>query len=164
MKKVLKWLDTNLEIYLSVLLMSISTVVIFVQVVMRYVFRSSLVWSEEYARYCIIWLIFLAASYGCKKRVHIKIEAALKLFPRKLRPYIEIIGELLVLVLAAYIFITGMQLTQFQVTYHKISAAMGLPMWVVYLAPVTGFGLIIIREIQNVWFRVAQLGPAEEGK
>lgn len=35
MRKVLKWLDENFEKYISVLLMSVSTVVIFIQVIMR---------------------------------------------------------------------------------------------------------------------------------
>lgn len=54
MKKLIHWLDEYLEISLCVALMSVMTVVIFVQVVMRYVFHNSLTWSEEFARYCFI--------------------------------------------------------------------------------------------------------------
>ena len=88
MKKLIHWLDEYLEISLCVALMSVMTVVIFVQVVMRYVFHNSLTWSEEFARYCFIWLIYLGISYGCKIMKHIKIDAALKLFPEKMRPYV----------------------------------------------------------------------------
>lgn len=62
MKKLIHWLDEYLEISLCVALMSVMTVVIFVQVVMRYVFHNSLTWSEEFARYCFIWLIYLGIS------------------------------------------------------------------------------------------------------
>lgn len=164
MKNIWKWLDENFEKYLSVLLLSVSTVVIFIQVIMRYIFHNSLVWSEEFARYCFIWLIFLAASYGCKKGAQIKIDAALGLFPEKLRPYVMIVGNLLVLVLAAYIFGSGISAVNFQITYHKVSPAMGLPMWIVYMAPVTGFGLTIIREIQVILAQVSALGEKEDGK
>lgn len=157
MRKVLKWFDDNFEKFVSILLMSVSTIVIFIQVIMRYIFRNSLVWSEELARYCFIWLIFIAASYGCKKRAQIKIEAALKLFPEKARPYVVILGDLLVLVLAAYIFCSGISSVQFQITYQKVSPAMGLPMWIVYMAPVSGFGLIILREIQAILAQVSVL-------
>ena len=44
-------------------------------------------------------------TYGCKLMKHIKIDAALKLFPEKVRPYITIVGELLVLAFAAYIVV-----------------------------------------------------------
>lgn len=50
MKKLIHWLDEYLEVSLCVALMSVMTVVIFVQVVMRYVFHNSLTWSEEFAK------------------------------------------------------------------------------------------------------------------
>ncbi len=162
MKNILNWLDNNLEEYLCVLLMSVSTIIIFIQVIMRYIFHSSLTWSEEFARYCFIWLIFIANSYACKRRAHIKIEAALKLFPQKVRPYVVIIGELFTIILAVYIFKTGISLVQFQITYNKISPALGVPMWAVYMALVVGFGLMLIREIQTVWLRIRELGKEEE--
>ena len=77
MKKILKWLDDNIELYICVFLMSFMTLLVFVQVVMRYVFNNSLSWSEELARYTFIWLIYIGISYGCKLRKHIKIDAAL---------------------------------------------------------------------------------------
>ena len=77
--KVLKWLDANLEKYLCVVLMSVMTLIIFIQVVARYVFQNSLSWSEELARYIFIWLVYLGISYGCQMRKHIKIDAALQL-------------------------------------------------------------------------------------
>ena len=68
MKKILKWLDDNIELYICVFLMSFMTLLVFVQVVMRYVFNNSLSWSEELARYTFIWLIYIGISYGCKLR------------------------------------------------------------------------------------------------
>ena len=41
MKKILKWLDDNIELYICVFLMSFMTLLVFVQVVMRYVFNNS---------------------------------------------------------------------------------------------------------------------------
>ena len=56
--KILKWLDNYLELTVSVFLMSLMTVLIFLQVVMRYVMHNSLSWSEELARYTFVWLIY----------------------------------------------------------------------------------------------------------
>lgn len=47
MKKALKWLNEYLEITLCVILMSAMTLIIFIQVIMRYIFSNSLSWSEE---------------------------------------------------------------------------------------------------------------------
>lgn len=162
MKKLLHWLDENLEAVMCAAFMSVMTLVIFIQVIMRYVFQNSLSWSEEFSRYCFVWLIYIGTAYGCKKMQHIKIDAALLLFPKKLRPYITILGELLVLGFAAYILVTGTALVNFQILYEKSSPAMEISLAIVNAAPVVGFALVIIRQIQNVVRQIAQLG--QEGK
>lgn len=162
MKKILEFMDKYLEETLCVTLMSIMTIIIFIQVIMRYVFHNSLSWSEELARYCFIWLIYIGIAYGCKCMKHIKIDAALKLFPDKIKPYVVIIGELLVIVFAAYIVVTGLELTYKQWLFGKTSPALGLPLQYINLAPVVGFALVIIRQIQAVWYRVARLHHIEK--
>lgn len=154
MRKVLGWLDENLEKVLCVALMTLMTIIIFIQVIMRYVFQNSLTWSEEFVRYCFIWLVYIGASYGCKRGAHIKIDAALKMYPQKLKKYVVILGDLCVLILAAYIITTGIHLVGFQTAYDKVSPAMGLPLAFVNFAPVAGFGLVMIRQIQTIWKRV----------
>ncbi len=118
-EKILKFLNDYLEETICIILMSVMTIIIFIQVIMRYVMHNSLSWSEELARYCFIWLIYIGVAYGCKLMKHIKIDAALKLFPEKVRPYITIVGELLVLAFAAYIVVTGVELTYKQWLFGK---------------------------------------------
>ena len=79
--------------------MSAIGLVLSFQVIMRYVFHSSLGWSEELARYMFVWLVFIGISYGAKVMRHIKIDAFLYLFPKLMRPYIVILGDVLSLVL-----------------------------------------------------------------
>ncbi len=162
MKKVLKWLDDNAEVFLCVILMSVMTLLVFVQVVMRYVFNNSLSWSEELARYVFIWLIYLGISYGCKLRKHIKIDAALYLFPKKVRPYVVILGDVLFIVFAAYVVCTGFQFSMDQVKYHMHSPALKIPFQYIYMSTVVGFGLAVFREIQTIIYRIKCLRNGEE--
>lgn len=162
MKKVLHWLDENLELYLCVFLMSLMTLVVFGQVVMRKLFNNSLSWSEELARYVFIWLIYIGISYGCKLRKHIKIDAALHLFPRKMRPYIVILGDLMFIGFAVYITVTGFGYAVSQSQFGMRSPALKIPLQYVYLSTVVGFGLVIFREIQTIIYRVKCLKRGEE--
>ena len=93
---------------------------------------------------------------------HIKIDAALKLFLEKMRPYVVIFGDLCVLAFAVYIVITGWELTMFQAQLGKTSPALGLPLQFVNAAPVAGFFLAAIRQIQTIFYRVGQLGKDGE--
>ena len=162
MKKILKWLDDNLELYLCVFLMSAMTLVTFIQVVMRKVFNNSLSWSEELARYIFIWLIYIGISYGCKLRKHIKIDAALNLFPKKVRPYVVVLGDILFILFAIYIAYTGVTYSLSQMQFNTRSPALKIPMEYVYMSTVVGFGLAIIREIQTVLYRIKCIKNGEE--
>ena len=72
MKKIVNVYNKFEEIFLVILLL-VMVVLIFVQVVMRYCFNSSLSWSEELARILFIWVSWIGISLGQKKGEHIKI-------------------------------------------------------------------------------------------
>jgi len=160
--KVLKWLDENFEKTVCVVLISVMTLLVFLQVIMRYVFHNSLSWSEELARYVFIWLIYLGISYGCKLRKHIKIDAALMLFPKKIRPLVTILGDILFLVFCVYITVTGFNYAMLQAELGKASSALHIPFQYVYSAVWVGFGLATFRQIQTIIFRVKCFKNGEE--
>lgn len=157
MKKAIKWLDDYLEVSIGVVLMSLMTIIIFIQVIARYVLHNSLSWSEELARYLFIWIIYLGISYGCKVMKHIKIDACMALFPRKARPYVELIGILIFLAFAVYIAVTGFDLTMKQIPLNRNSPAMGLPMQYVYAAPAVGMALSAVRLAQAVSAQIKKI-------
>ncbi|MDR1621138.1 MAG: TRAP transporter small permease [Synergistaceae bacterium] len=155
--KLLKFLDDKLEMVLCVALMSFMSSLLAVQVFMRYVMGNSLSWSEELARYVFIWLVYIGVSYGAKVMKHIRIEAALGLFPKKLRPYAVVAGEVIFLCFSLFICYTAGRVLQRQIRLNQVSPAMGMPLWIVYAAPMVGFGLCAVRETQNVLYRIKQL-------
>lgn len=54
--KTLKFLDKHLEEFIMVLLLSSIVVIMLFQIIRRYIFNDSLSWSEEFCRYCFIWM------------------------------------------------------------------------------------------------------------
>ncbi|MBU3182268.1 TRAP transporter small permease [Clostridium psychrophilum] len=138
------------------------TILVFVQVIMRYVMGNSLVWSEELARYLFIWLIYIGISYGAKIMKHIKIDASLKLFPLKIRPVTVIVGDTLFLVFSLFITFSAFLVVQKEITLGQTSPAMQLPMWIIYAAPMIGFALTSIRQVQTIIYRVHKLRKGGE--
>lgn len=159
-----KWLDEEFELAVCSILMVAMTLLIFIQVIMRYVFGSSLVWSEEMARYLFIWLIYLGISYGARVMKHIKIEAALGLFPKKLRPFVIILGDVLFFVFSVIIVYLAYGVVMQQIKLNQKSPAMHIPMWFMYSAPMIGFALTAIRQIQVIIFKLKDVmkGGAKE--
>lgn len=160
--KILKAIDEKLELYICIFLISLMTLLIFVQVIMRYVMRNSLTWSEELARYVFIWLIYIGISYGAKIMKHIKIEAALGLFPKKVRPIVVMIGDLFFLAFSIFIAYTAYTIVLKQIHLGQQSPAMHIPMWIIYGAPMVGFALTAVRQVQTLLFRAKELGKKGE--
>ena len=159
MKKI--W--DNLEEFMIIPLIFAMSLIIFIQVIMRYVFHSSLTWSEELARYLFVWLVYFSVSFTARRQKHIRIDAAINLYPQKLRPYIDILSEVVVLAFSVFIAVTGVTVFQKIAWSGQMSPAMGLPMQVVYAAPMIGMALTAIRQIQCILQKVKALkNPGKE--
>lgn len=154
MKKIFTFLEQHTEEVISVILMALATSIIVIQVFMRYVMRNSLSWSEEVARYLFVWLTFISISFGIKERKHVKIEAALLLFPARKRPVITIIGDIFTLVWSVFVMVVGWNLLSLVVKSGQVSPALSVPMWCIYIAPCIGYTLSIFRSLQTILLRI----------
>ena len=103
----MKWFLDHVEEFFMIPLIFAMSIIIFIQVVCRYVFQNSLTWSEEMARYMFVWLVYFSVSYTARREKHIRIDAAINIYPKKARPYIEILSEVIVLCFAIFIAVTG---------------------------------------------------------
>lgn len=147
-----KLLDEKLEEGFLVLTMVAMVLLIFVQVISRYLFEASLSWSEELARYVHIWQIWIGASFAVRKREHIKVEAFKNLFNETGKKVIELISIILWFALAVFLAIAGTDLVTTIFTRGQSSPAMQMPMWAIYSAIPLGGLLMSIRLIQQVYF------------
>lgn len=148
--KVLKWFDDHTEEVILVVFSVIMVAVIFLQVIMRYVFDSSLSWSEELARYCFIWLVYIGISYGVKKQRHIKVDAILLLFKDKGRLVFAIISNILFLFFCLFVIKYGTDIALKLLDWGQKSPANQISMGLIYLAAPIGMGLTAIRLIQHL--------------
>ena len=147
---MLKKLDDHFEESLIVLLMAAMTVLIIVQIFMRYVVQESLTWSEELARYIFVWATYLGVAYGVKKNAHICVEAVTAYLPARIKEITYIVAQVIFLLFAALVVKEGFVLSMKIFRFGQSSAALGMPMGVIYLAPTVGFALVFIRLIQNI--------------
>ena len=98
-KKILN----NLEGYFCVGSLAVMSVVIFWQVVCRYVLKSSLPWSEELSRYLLVWTSFIGGAYGVRLGAHIGVEAFTLLLPKKAQKALAILVMIACTILCCFI-------------------------------------------------------------
>ena len=102
-KKILNWLNENLEEVLMVIALIAMTLIMGIQVFSRYVLGMSLSWSEELTRYIFIWSGFLSVSYCTQKCVSIKIEQFVAMFPRRGKAAFKVVNHTFELILFLYL-------------------------------------------------------------
>lgn len=154
---MLKKIWDNLEEFIIIPLIFAMSIIIFIQVIMRYVFQNSLTWSEELARYLFVWLVYFSVSFTARRQKHIRIDAAINLYPKKLRPYIDILSEIIVLAFSIFIAVTGVTVYQKIAWSGQMSPAIGIPMQIVYAAPMVGMALTAIRQVQCIIGKIKNL-------
>lgn len=86
-------------------------VLVMAQVVCRYVFNSPLIWSEELARVCFIWMVMLAWSLGSRRRSHLAITIVSNLLAPRPRAVLKIAIQVLMIVFAMLLIVHGWKLT-----------------------------------------------------
>ncbi|MFV0431865.1 MAG: TRAP transporter small permease [Alphaproteobacteria bacterium] len=135
------------EGFLSFLLLCM-VVIIFVEVVLRFVFNQGLDWAQEATLIINAWMVLLGASYCVRERAHISID----FFTRKLKGNTAITVACLALIacmtycviffLGAYRYVSKMKLIGIDLQ--------DIPMqrWVATLCLLFGFGLLFLRFLE----------------
>ena len=148
--KVLRFLDDNLEKMICTVTLALMSAIIVAQVFFRYVLNNSLSWSEELARYLFIWTIYIGISYGVKMDTPVAVDAVYSYMPKGVKKYYAMIAYALFLLFAVAIVYYGVTVVGMQISSGQVSPAMGLPMQYVYVAPVVGMVLTVIRLVQKI--------------
>jgi TRAP-type C4-dicarboxylate transport system permease small subunit len=142
---VLRKLWDHLEEYLIVWSLMFSVALIFFQVVMRYVFRNSLSWSEELARYIFLWQIWLGASFAVKEHRHLRIEVLRDALKGRSQRCFDLAVLFVWFGFSLFLALEGSELTRMLIQRGQVSAAMRLPMAYAYASVPVGCGLMAIR-------------------
>lgn len=131
----------------------LTALVLFANVILRYVFHSGLSWAEELIRYLMIWITFIGGSVCVRRGAHIRMDFLMTMLsPRVaelLTRFVYFLSGAFCLGLLWY----SRRLVAFTIRLHQTSPAMGIPMWVPYMA-------IPVGSVLMAWefFRVALSG------
>jgi TRAP-type C4-dicarboxylate transport system permease small subunit len=97
--------------YLAAFLLAVMTIIVFLEVLFRYVLNAPLDWSEELSTFTFVWMSLLGASIGLKRNEHPRLDLIVNLFPSKMQRTIVGFYNLGILFLLAVLFVYGARLT-----------------------------------------------------
>jgi len=143
MKKFVDSLET-LQSILAILLFIALVVVVFLQVVSRYIFHNPLIWSEEVARFLLFWVALMGASLSVKTKRHFTIEffTPEKIQNKTLKRIFQIIPNFCIVLFGLLMIIVGFKYCL--MGRLRVGPSSNIKMLYIYLAiPIAGITMVI---------------------
>ena len=102
-------------------------------------FSSSLAWIDEGARYMMVWIVFLAAGVALETGRHVLIDLLWHRWSANTKRFVFALIDVVGLAFSVFMVVLAIQLTLFVARTGQISPTLGVPAYLLYLAPVVGF-------------------------
>jgi len=141
MKRVSAAINLGLEV-VAMILLAILCAVTFLGVLDRYLLQTGIGWTEELARFLLIWASLVSAAVVVYRGAHFCVAVLVDLLPTGPRRAISILMNLLAIGVLAVVFVQGVRVAD--IMRIQTSPAMDLPMNWIYLSLPVATGVMIL--------------------
>ena len=125
------------------------------QVFSRYMLDASFTWTEEFARFSLIWLTILGAAYLNGKREHLSMDFLYQKFSETNKRKVSILIEILIFLFALFVMVIGgFNLVYTTLHLEQLSGTLRIPLGYVYaIMPFSGLLIMCfsIYHISNIY-------------
>ena len=168
MKKITpKFIFENIEEIVASLLFIVTLVLVIINVLTRYVFRTGIPWAEEMATSCFVWTAFIGSAACYKMRAHVGVDILVNKLPLRTQNVVKIIVDIMMAFLCAYLFY--LSCIYLKRSYRKPTAILGVSSaWVssslaISFVDMAVWSVIFIfRDLKSIREHGWVLGPEEE--
>ncbi len=128
----------RLQVRITFVLVSLITVCVFVQVFVRYVLQKPLfLWSEELARYLLIWMVFLGVGVGVKNDAHFAMDVLPPLLGRRWGGAVRVFNDVCMGSILILLTLAGLRFTYFGLYQNSPNLEI-LMAWIFAAIPIGG--------------------------
>ncbi len=131
--------------YIAIIALLAMVVMVFTNVTLRYAFNSGLPWSEEVARLCFVWVVFLGIILAAKDKAHLKVDVLTASLPPNAALILSYITRCITIFIMYALIVGGVKLMK--LTYNQGLPASGISTAYLYLAGVLGAIVILVMTI-----------------
>ena len=103
---MLKRIDIFCKLLLAIL-MSLLVMVVFFQVLNRFLFHVSAAWTEEMGRFVFIWTSVIGTALAVNQRAHIGLTIIVNLFPDRIKKLFLILAEIIMIGFYSFLVFWG---------------------------------------------------------
>lgn len=139
MKKVRQFIEKGIAVTL-IILMAANVLNVLWQIFTRFVIRHPSSFSEELARYLLVWVGVLGGAYAVGKKIHLAIDILPTHLKGRSQLALGIVIQFCILLFAVFVLVVGgLRLVNLTLTLNQISAALRIKLGYVYsVLPISG--------------------------
>lgn len=147
---ILQKLNRGLE-WLLIAMLALMVVMVFGNVVLRYVFNSSILSSEEVSRFLFVWVVFVGSVLALRDNAHLGVHMITERLPMKAQRICKFVGDLMTFLCCLMMIWGTWELCA--LNFHNAAPITGLPYGYVYIAGIVGgigMGLLLLRSMYRM--------------
>ena len=129
--------------WIVIAMMAVMVLLVFMNVVSRYIFNHSIIWAEEVSQYLMVWVAFLGAGLALRQGRHVAIEMLQDRLPSKARRMTRHLVALLLILFMGILIVLGFQFAHF--AWDQETPVLNIPQGIPYLAVPIGALLLMIQ-------------------
>lgn len=145
--KILEWI--------MIVIFALLVLDVLFQVFSRYLLGTSFTWTEEFARFALIWMTILGAAYLNGKKEHLSMDFLYQKFSDSNKRKVAILIQVLIFLFALIVMVIGgLNLVYTTLHLEQLSGTLRIPLGYVYaIMPFSGFLIMCfsIYHISNIY-------------
>lgn len=147
MQKAFKYLDKVIE-FAEAILGCVMILCLVIEVLGRYLLPFSTTWTEELARYCLVWAMMLGCGYGFGKNYHIVIDVVTHKLTGCVKDICELLSNIFTITFCAVML--WLSIERFPSIAKEYMTMVRLSFGYVYAALPVGLALAVLYCLKNI--------------
>lgn len=141
LQKAVRFLFKVLE-WFAIICMVILTIIVFIDVILRYIFKQGFPWTQEVATLMLVWFSFIGMAIGVLEKIHISIEMFTSKLPERAINALESFNHILIAIFGGAMVYFGIVIMD--MTKLSTMPATKLPSSVLYvILPLSGILVLL---------------------
>ena len=137
-----------------------TTLLVLMNVFLRYFMNTGIYWSEEVATMCFVWCIFVGSASAYKNGAHLGVDLLVRKLPKVPRAIVKILVDILLILINGYILYLSIKFVS--TSYQKPTAVLAISSAWVSSSLIVGFGLTTIYAIRDMVADIIKTVKGEE--
>ena len=130
-------------------LFAVITLIVFYEIIARYLFNAPTTWSIDISVYMVMWATFLGGAYTLREGGHVHVDVVLDRFSPKRELWIKICIYILILAFCMVLAWQGARSCLDAIRFNEVTlSAHRFPMWLPLFAIPVGGLLLTLRTIR----------------